>query len=56
MRTAHYAFWRLLMALIGLHVFGAAYHTDHHQMASRWVPRLAALEIKAAQRSIQDTW
>jgi hypothetical protein len=28
---------------------------DHHQMASRWVPSLVALEIKAARRSTQDT-
>jgi hypothetical protein len=28
---------------------------DHHQMASRWLPSLAALEIKAARRSTKDT-
>jgi hypothetical protein len=28
---------------------------DHHQMASRWVPSLVALEIKAGWRSTQDT-
>jgi hypothetical protein len=28
---------------------------DHHQMASRWVPSLVALEIKAARRSTRDT-
>jgi hypothetical protein len=28
---------------------------DHHQMASRRVPSLVALEIKAARRSTQDT-
>jgi len=27
----------------------------HHQMASRWVASLVALEIKAARRSTQDT-
>jgi hypothetical protein len=29
---------------------------DHHQMASRWVASLVALEIKAARRPTQDTW
>jgi predicted RNase H-like nuclease len=28
---------------------------DHHQMASRWIPSLVALEIKAARRTAQDT-
>jgi hypothetical protein len=29
---------------------------DRHPMASRWLPSLVALEIKAARRSTQDTW
>ena len=28
---------------------------DHHQMASRWLPSLVAVEIKAARRSTPDT-
>jgi hypothetical protein len=29
---------------------------ENHPMASRWIPSLVALEIKAARRSTQDTW